>query len=173
MKPGIFQPDDLVNPDHFHFGHTHMTYRDFIKEEEKKANFKCPVVETLKKKQHPFLQIPNLLKCGYMKCPGCGNVMINCHDVVFGLYCAFEVIDYCADHIEHVDDVIVKKIFIDTYNRCLRFVMFREKAGYHNEWVFPPLCMQNNSYTYILYWYECIVKGDRDLGFSSSDEEKF
>ena len=55
VKPDLFQPDDVVDPDSFHFGFTHMSYRDFIQEQEQKAKFKCPVAETLKKKStHSF-----------------------------------------------------------------------------------------------------------------------
>ena len=106
-----------------------------------------------------------------MRCPGYGNYMIECYDMVFDLFYLYEAIEYCSDYIEQVDDVIVRKIFIDTYNCCLKFVMFKEKKDTHIEWVFPPLYMQHNSYNYMLFWYMFIVEGDRKLGFSHNDVE--
>ena len=171
VKPGVFQADDTVDPEAFHFGFTHSTYGGFISKEEEKAKFPDPYIAAHKKKKHPFFQIPNLLKCGYMRCPGCGNYMIECHDVVFGPFCLYEVIEYCNEYIEHVDDTIVRKFFIDTYNCCLKFVTFKERKDIHKDWVFPPKCMQHNSYNYMLFWYMFIVEGDRTLGFSDIDVE--
>ena len=68
-----------------------------------------------------------------------------------------------------IDEVAVKKVFLDTYNRCLAFVLFKAKAKkVHNGWIFPPLCVQDNSYAYALFWYEWIVE---DLWGLSEDKE--
>ena len=40
------------------------------------------------------------------------------------------------------------------------FVLFKAKAKkVHDGWIFPPLCVQDNSYVYALFWYEWIVQG--------------
>ena len=171
VKPGPFHPDDVVDPNQFHFGHTVSSYRDFMEEEEKIAKeareqFKNEklVDEEGNVEDHPFLRMPDLTKCGYKRCAGCGNLMVTCHDVVFGLFCVFEVISYCTRHPDSADDVvIIKKIFIDTYNRCLAFQAFQKTRVKHTQWSFVPPCMQDNSYKYALFWYDWIVEGRYQL----------
>ena len=103
--------------------------------------------------------MPNFAKCGSMRCAGCGNLMIHCHDVVFGMFCVYEVVRFCKDMGNTLSDTAIKKVFLDTYNRCLAFLTFREKNKRpHDHWVFPPLCVQDNSYSYALFWYEWIVE---------------
>ena len=132
-----------------------------MEEEEKKAKeererFRSLFEDTEK---HPFLRMPDLTKCGFKRCEGCGNVMLTCHDVVFGLFCVLEVMTYCEKHPEEVIDVVVKKIFIDTYNRCLAFQAFRKTKVRHTDWRFVPPCVQANSYSYALFWYEWTIEG--------------
>ena len=75
---------------------------------------------------------------------------------------------------DFVDDVVLKKIYIDTYNRNLGFTMFKQDKGVHeDEYFFPPPCMQDNSYGYLIFWYEWIFYGSWKMSYddlSSSDE---
>ena len=160
VKLDPFQPDGVLDPNDFHFGHTLESYEAFIEEEQEKANRNIQRKLYVAEKK-PLLQMPNLAKCGWMRCSGCGNLIINCHDVVFGPFCVYKSIKYCTE-MQHyaVSDIALKKVFLDTYNRCLAFVMFKSKEKkVHNKWIFPPLCVQDNSYSYILFWFEWIVEG--------------
>lgn len=159
VKPDPFQPDGQLSPNAFHFGHIYESYEHFIKEEQEKANRNIQHKLYISKKK-PLLCMPNLTKCGYMYCSRCRNLMINCHDVVFGAYCVYEVVKYCTSMADfRVCDMSVKKVFIDTYNRCLAFVLFKAKSkNVHDKWIFPPLCVQDNSYSYTLFWYEWIIE---------------
>ena len=112
--------------------------------------------------QHsPFYKIIDLEKHGFKKCNGCGNIMHECHDVLYGPYSVYKVIQYCRKNYDNIDDAVVKKIFIDTYNRNLSFHNFKhnKEDKIDEEWVFPPSCMQDNSYDYAIFWYEWIVEG--------------
>lgn len=68
---------------------------------------------------------------------------------------------YCTEQVDYCDDLIIKRIFIDLYNRVLKFNIFRQmKKKVHEDWVFPPLlCMQDNNYGYTVFWYEWQVEG--------------
>lgn len=158
-KPYAFQPDDILEYGDFHFGHKHFSYHTYVDKLKKEYEQKNPRRSQYKAEKKPFLRMPDLTICGNSMCSGCGKVGLYCHDVRFGLFCVHEVISYINDKMEMVDDMVVKKIFIDTYNRCLRYTMFKENQGVHEEWVFPPACMANNSYDYAIFWYEWIVEG--------------
>lgn len=158
-EPEPFQPDDVVDQDlETHFGHTIDSYRDYVEAEELEAKLKNDERHVAKRAKHPFLRMPDLMNCGLLRCSGCGKQMIYCHDVLYGLYCTYKVISYIQDEVEIVDEVVVKKIFIDTYNRCLAFDTFRKFGKAHKEWVFPPPCVQDNSYNYCIFWYEWMVE---------------
>ena len=77
--------------------------------------------------------------------------MYTCHDVMFGAFCIYECV-YCKGNNNLVCHTAIKKVFLDTYNnRCLAFVVFRGRnKTIQDEWVFPPLCVQDNSYSYVL-----------------------
>ena len=170
VKPDPFQAEGQVNPNEYHFGHTLESYQHFIDEEQEKANKDIQRKLYVSEKK-PLLRMPNLAKCGWMKCSGCSNLMINCHDVVFGAYCVYEVVNYCTSMQGYeITDIAVKKVFLDTYNRCLAFVLFKAKnKKVHDRWMFPPLCVQDNSYSYTLFWFEWIIQGL--WGFPSDKEE--
>ena len=54
-----FQPDGLVDPDAFHFGHTELSYARYISKLEKEhAVSECR--KLYKAKMKPFLHLPNL-----------------------------------------------------------------------------------------------------------------
>ena len=171
-EPGPFQPDDVLDVDTFHFGHTWSSYAAFIEAEEKKALEDFMFRDAVKSAAHPFLRMPDLTKCGHMTCSGCGNAMLACHDVVFGPFCLYRVINYCNRFDDFVDDVVMKKIFIDTYNRCLAFTKFKSAKKDHVEWVFPPACMQDNSYGYMIFWYEWIYEGKWSMSFDDDEKVK-
>ena len=159
VRPDFFQPDGVVDKDAFHFGPTHDSYSAFIRKEERDAaigaNFRAEKAQLC----HPFFKIPDLNKCGFQRCSGCGNLMMDCHDVTIGTYCVYRVIHAINNNIDMVDDVVIKKVFIDTYNRCLAFIKFKNGKGTHEDWVFPPPCVQHNSYSYAVFFYEWIVEG--------------
>ena len=151
---------------------TIFTYRDFVEEQEKIHNM-SDRVQLYKKEMKPFLRMPDLEKCGLRVCSGCGKQIMFCHDVVFGPFCVYKVIKICEERRDFVCDVVVKKVFIDTYNRCLEFVTFREKANDPNDdWRFPPVCMQDNSYGYAVFWYEWVVEGMWRMNYSDDEDEE-
>ena len=112
VHPDIFQPDCVVDKDVFHFGPTHDSYSAYIREEERKAaigaNFRAEKAQLC----HLFFKIPDLNKCRFMKCSGCGKLMMDCDDVGIGTYCLYCVIHAINSNIDWVDDVIMKKVFI-------------------------------------------------------------
>lgn len=114
--------------------------------------------------------MPNLCSCGNNLCSGCGKAVIWCDDVRFGLFCIFEIISYINEKIEFVDGMIIRKIFIDTYNRYLCCTAFKEKKVVPEEWVFPPPCMQENSYDYAIFWYEWIVEGQHCVDVDTDEK---
>ena len=175
-KPEAFQPLGVIDPDSFHFGHTEQTYQTYIKKLEAKHKV-CERRAQYSKEMKPFLRLPNLNECGWMKCSGCGNYMFECHDVEYGLFCVYMCIKYCQEAEGFCTDVGVKKVFIDTYNRCLEFVKFRMRLGEHEEYEYPPLCMQDNSLRYAVFWYEWVIEGRWDFntkweGFDEEDEDE-
>lgn len=56
----------------------------------------------------------------------------------------FKVINFCTKMEGFIDDIVVRKVLIDTYNCCLAFMIFKEKKGLHKKWIFAPLCVQDN-----------------------------
>lgn len=87
--------------------------------------------------------------------------MTECHDIIYGPFCVNEVVNYVnLDPDNCCDDIVIKKIFIDAYNRTLAFDLFRTKGiKQHKNWIFPKRCMQNNSYDYALFWYCFKMRG--------------
>ena len=81
--------------------------------------------------------------------------MTKCHDVIYGPWCVHQVVTYVKKYPDFADDVVVKKNFIDTYNRSLSLDIFRAegKDVQKGSWIFPPRCMQDNSYDYAVYWF--------------------
>ena len=76
------------------------------------------------------------------------------------------------EHSEWVDNVVIKKVFIDTYNPVLRFLTFVEGKGLHeDDWVLPPTCVQEITYCYVVFFYEWIVKGQWQMQSDSKEEE--
>ena len=159
VKPDPFQAEGTLDKRTFHFANEMEEYEDFVNYEQEKTNRNISRKFYMPERTR-FLCMPNLTKCGWMHCSGCGNPMYTCHDVVFSAFCVHECIKYCNDSDNLVCDTAVKKVFLDTYNRCLAFMVFRTRnKTVMDKWVFPPLCVQDNSYSYVLFWYEWIVQG--------------
>ena len=97
--------------------------------------------------------------------------MFDCEDVVFGPYCVYRTIRVCREQEELVDDAVVKKEFIDTYNRCKSFVTFKQSQNQHEGWDFPPVCMQDNSYSYAVFWYEWTIEGLHEMQDNDNDSD--
>ena len=66
--------------------------------------------------------------------------------------------------------LLLKKIYIDTYNRQLAYATFKQAKGVHEDWVFPPPCMQDNSYGYMLFWYQWIFEGKWEMEWPADKE---
>ena len=158
-KPDVFQDDWQVDPEEKQIlGTCHMTYSSFIRREEKKHMKESPERALYRAEGKPFLRMPNLMRDGNKKCSGCGEIVMNCHDVLYGPFCVFEVIQFCNHKVYSIDNVVVKKIFIGNYNRQLATDLFKSNKGPLEEWQFPPPCMQNNSYDYALFWYSWMIE---------------
>lgn len=53
----------------------------------------------------------------------------------------------------------MKNIYIDMYNCILAYHTFKKGKVTHDDWVFPPPCMQDNTYNYVVFFYEWIFGG--------------
>lgn len=140
-KSSAYQPEGIPDPNEFHFCFTKDSYCKWVKNQEIKAGLVCKCCKQYSKEMRTFLCLSNLAKCGWKIFPGCGNMMFECHNVEFGLFCVYMVVRYCTEAADFVTDVGVKKVFIDTYNRCLAFVKFRMRKGIHEDWVYLSLPM--------------------------------
>ena len=97
--------------------------------------------------------------------------MFECEDVVYGPYCVYCVIDACTEHEEFLCDVTVKKVFIDTYNRCRNFVNFKLPRKADEQWLFPTRCVQDNSYAYAIFWFEWICEGKYKMKYQEAEDD--
>ena len=98
VKPDLIQPDGVVNPDSFHFGCSIDSYHIFIEEYKKKKAKMDERDYCYEGKKIPFLYMYDLSKYeGWRCCSGCGNYVVNCHDVVFGPFCLYEVMSFCTE----------------------------------------------------------------------------
>lgn len=158
------------------FGDTLELYCSFLKDHEVK-NQKCEnhklIKEEQKKIRHPFLCIPDISKCGHKTCDGCGNIMYECHDAMIGLFCVKEVIKHYTNCPWLVCNVVVKKIFLDCYNQVLKWESFKDRKGEQDEYVFPPLCVQDNTFSYALFFYKWIIEYKWRLKDSSDEEADY
>ena len=97
--------------------------------------------------------------------------MFECEDVVYGPYCVYRVIDACTEHEEFLCDVTVKKVFIDTYNRCRNFVNFKLPRKADEQWLFPTHCVQDNSYAYAIFWFKWICEGKYKMKYQEAEDD--
>ena len=171
-EPGIFQHEFALTKDEFHYaGHTWGTYSDFLEEEENNACKNAEACTRAKAANHPFLRMPNLIKCGGIRCSGCSKPMSSCDDVVIGPYCVFRVVKLCTENYDMLDNVVIKKVFIDTYNRILAYNTFKLGKGSHDDWVYPPPCVQDNTFRYAVFFYEWVIEGQWSVDKSSDEED--
>ena len=164
-KPQPFQYDDQLDPNERQLFSHERAFYDYVEEEEEKrqkqkdldkaCGEKMAAAEPKKNPPRRYLSIVKLTSHGTDICQGCNNIMTKCHDVIYGPWCVKQVVSYVREHPEFADDLVVKKIFIDAYNRALSLDIFREegKDVQKNGWIFPTRCMQDNSYDYAIYWY--------------------
>lgn len=75
------------------------------------------------------------------------------------------------DYAKDMDKLVVKKVFIDTYNRVLSYITFKQGNGVHDDRDFPLPCMQDNTYAYMLFFYEWIIEGEWAIDLSDSELE--
>ena len=171
VRPQVFQPDHIVDPKRSIFMDSSESYREYIQEMEEEAKKSRKYREKQRNLNNPFLTLPDVLNIEWKKCAGCDKQVYKCHDVLYGPLCMFEVIEFCNNNIDWVDDTVVKKIFIDTYNRALRIDTFRDRRKTHDDWIFPPPCMQDNSYDYIVFWYEWMIEREWRMVYLSDEAE--
>lgn len=100
-----------------------------MKYEEKKAGENTQMRDATKCAKHIFLKMPDLIKCGGMYCNDCGKIMVQCYNVVIGPYCIFCVAYFMKDYGDETDGVVVKKVFIDTYNCIQSYITFKQGTG--------------------------------------------
>ena len=170
IEPDVFQGEGTLNPKDFHFGHTLDSYEKWLDEEEQKHR-SDEIRKLYMKEMKLFLMMPNLVLCGHKYCSGCGNLMVFCHNIVFGAFCVWKAVKYCTESPDSVCDVTIKKVFVDTYNHCLEFTNFRGIKEVPEDWLFPPICMQDNSFGYAIFFYEWIIKSQWDADYSDSNED--
>ena len=164
QKPRPWQYKDMIERDDN--PGLEAAFTDFVDEEEtkrvqageenvKKSGGQDSKPAARKDPPRRYLSIVNLKSHGNEICAGCNNIMTKCHDVVYGPHAVNEVVCYINQNPEDCDDITVKKIFIDTYNNDLSLDIFRGEAKdiKSDSWLFPPRCMQDNSYSYAIYWY--------------------
>lgn len=122
----------------------------------------------------PFYAPVDLSKDGDKLCLHCGNIMTSCHDVIFGMYCISAVIQYYKNETDQAEDLVAKRIFINHYTNALKFDTYK-KTGKLSvvEMVYPPVCLEQNSYEYAIYWIAWKKKGMwLDKNISKSDKSK-
>lgn len=101
-------------------------------------------------------KVVDLEQYGLDRCQSCWRRKYKCHDVVYGPFALNKVMSMCTTCPERcTSPLVIKKVFIDSYNRALGFDNFRNNGiTIHEVWRYPPLCMQDNSFKCALSWYE-------------------
>ena len=148
-----------------------LAFEDWIDETKSASRYNG---RTMNARTSPFYSVVNLKRHGTEKCKGCGKVMYKCHDILYGPFAINEIVNYTNLQPENmVDDLVIKKIFIDTYNRSLAFDLFRNEGIKSNkDWLFPPRCMQDNLYDYALFWYRYKAELLREEADTTDEEDK-
>ena len=150
------------------YGSVCDNFDEWIEEEEGKRKPKGS------KKVRKYLGVVDLEKYGNEKCKGCGQIMTECHDIKYGAWCLHEVIVYVMRAPSFACTNAAKKIFIDTYNQSYGFSSFHDitEKKTHVDWVFPPTCVQRNSYDYAMYWFVDYIENVYHGGiFNTTDED--
>ena len=101
-------------------------------------------------------------------CVGCGLKGSSCLNLRFGRFCQDAVRQYQrATPNKYLQGIVAKKIFIDHYNYMIKFDRYRPGGTpddslaslQKEEWVYPPACVLENSYFYILKWLDWVKHG--------------
>ena len=98
----VFQPNHVVDPEKSIFMDSSKSYREYIKEMEEEANKRRPYMEKQKELNNPFLCLPDVLNIGWKQCARCDKQIYECHDVLYGPLCMFEVIEFCNNNVDWV-----------------------------------------------------------------------
>ena len=87
----------------------------------------------------------DLTKVRCCRCAGCGKLMVDCDNIVFELYCVYQVVKIFTNLHAFVDNVAIKIVFIDINNHCVNYKMFNKaRKGPNDYWMFPPpYCFPN------------------------------
>ena len=81
-------------------------------------------------------------------------------NVKYGAFCAANTIRYFNTDLEAVDEVVAKRIFIDTYTRVVEYEKYKKTKELGDlEVIYPPACVENNSLKYCFEWLEWKKKG--------------
>ena len=92
--PAAYEPFDAVDPQNYQIVGVRNGFQKFIEKEEN--SHPNPGLYKDKKEKTPVLKVIDLRKVGLMKCEGCGNIMTECHDVLYGPFCVYVVIRYAT-----------------------------------------------------------------------------
>lgn len=84
-------PDGVLDQHSYIFGHTLDSFKRYIEEGEKQARFH-EVYKLYNLEKKPFLRMVDLARCGQNRCSRCGNPIIECHDIVFGIGCVYKAL---------------------------------------------------------------------------------
>ena len=69
--------------------------------------------------------------------------------------------------VKQLEGIVAKKIFIDHYNYVIKFDRYEAHAPpdislaslEKHDWEYPPPCVRDNSYFYILKWLDWVKRG--------------
>ena len=141
---------------------THIVKREL--EEENSAKKKKKKRNTGRSKTvsvPPYCyQVYDMKKDGKKTCKHCNTKLTSCHDVLFGMFCISAVVRYYKENTTMAEDLVAKKVFINSYNNALEFHNFKITGKMRAvEMVYPPICLEQNSYEYATYWMEWKKKG--------------
>ena len=108
----------------------------------------------------PFIEAVDLSAHGSKYCHGCGNKMVACMNVKHGTYCAATTIRYFNNGLGKDDELIAKRIFIDSYTRAVEQEKYKKTKELGDlEVIYPPACVEFNSLKYCFEWLEWKKKG--------------
>ena len=100
-KGDPFEHPNVVNHKEKHCESNRNRFAKFVERAEghrKDQKFIESLTTTRSKVRHDSttFKIVDLKKCGHKKCQGCGKLMTNCHDVMFGAFCYNKVVRYAT-----------------------------------------------------------------------------
>ena len=137
VRPQPWQFADQVDPESEQLYSLQGSFYDFVDNEEDKRYALWEAEQKAASKgegtaraiPRRYLAIVYLEQHGTKICPGCNKIMTKCHDVVYGPWCVNEVVTYVKQFPDWAENMVVKKIFIDSYNYALRLDAFRDEGN--------------------------------------------